>query len=123
MIETTPQNEDSVQKITELLKFYGIIQRDNILESYHWVQYDVPQLQDNELAKIEEDLGPYVGVLSTHTQVAIKLERWWSSLKETWTIGNNQNKCYYQIIKLTLISWFSKTLPKQMLLTLSFMVF
>ena len=81
VIETTSQNEDSVQKITELLKFYGIVHRDNILESYHWSQYDVPQLQDNELAKIEEDLGPYVGVLSTHSLGGDKLERWWSSLK------------------------------------------
>jgi len=81
VLETHPQTDETVNRIFEEHKYHGILSEEHILISANWKQYDVPQLQDDELQEIEIKFSPHVGVLSTHSLGGESAIRWWNALQ------------------------------------------
>jgi len=81
VLETHPQTDETVNKIIEEHKYHGSLSEEHILIYANWKQYDVPQLQDDELQEIEIKFSPHVGVLPTHSLGGERAIRWWNALQ------------------------------------------
>ena len=78
--ETLPQTDEAVKRIIDEHKYHGNLTGKHVLISANWKQYNVPQLQDDELQEIEKIFLPHVGVLSTHSIDGKKVLRWLKAL-------------------------------------------